>query len=145
MDKFEFIIQQIWYFHIQYIRNIITDIWKQDVEDYWIEILTPWFIDFWDYYISFSDFEWVAKYNIPESIFYEYQDWISLTCETKRCKEFKDSLQDNPDLFPNWNLYLFYAFCMQDDEEWKKYKEEDLKKSKNRVKEVKSLFENCLK
>ena len=142
MNKFEQIEKQIENLQIEYIENIITEIWYKDLEDYWIEILTPWFIEFWDYYTSFTDFEWVAKYKMPEAIFYEYHDWLSLTFESERCREFQETL---PDDLLKWTLYLFYAFCMQDDEERKRYKAEDLKRSQEKVEEARNLLFETLK
>ena len=139
---FEKIETQIMKREKDYIRIMIQDIWEMDDQDYWIEVYNTDFIEFSNFYIPFSDFQNVVKYKIPETIFYEYHDWLSLNYESDRCKEFEKTL---PDDCKKWTLYLFYNFCMKDDKEWIKYKEEDLKESEEKVKKAKELFENCLK
>jgi hypothetical protein len=85
----------------------------------------------------------VAKYQIPEDIFYEYFDDTHLNFESDRIKEFKKNYTDCKDC--HLNLVMFYRYCMKDDKEFIKQEKESLKESERKVKEAKEDFEKLLK
>lgn len=129
---------QIETLQILFIEKIIYEIWDKNPNDYWIEI--SWkFIDFQNYTISFRDFESIARYNIPESIAYEYWDSNSMTFESDRIKEAKKYY--NCDI----NLVMFYRYCMRDDKDFIEQEKNSLEESEKAVEKAKELFYKCFK
>jgi hypothetical protein len=109
---FEVIENEIMVLQYEYIKSVIRDIWKDNVDDYWIEITNIDLINLSDFFISFWDFQTIVKYQIPQKICYEYWDFTHLNYESERIKEFKKTL---PSDCENWTLYLFYVFYTKKD------------------------------
>jgi hypothetical protein len=108
---FEVIENDIMDLQYEYIKSVIRDIWKDNIDDYWIEITNIDLINLSDFFICFWDLQTIVKYRIPQKICYEYWDFTHLNSETERIKEFKKTL---PEDLPNGTLYLFYRFTQKD-------------------------------
>ena len=62
-----------------FIRTIISDLWKKDPDDYNIEIdIEDDYVNFNNWIIHLDDFVTVANYDIKEEVFNQFQDHISL-------------------------------------------------------------------
>ncbi len=140
--KLEKLKSKILFTQIDFVREIITSVWHKDVEDYTIDWNLD-FIEIWDFCVPFSDFVRVADYKIPEEIFYEYQDAISLWYTSDRYKAFKSSLSD--DIKDLWTLILFYWFCKKDDKDFIEKKNKDIQKAKERVEETREVLIESIK
>lgn len=89
-----------------FVKWVIELIWKQERNEYSIDVTNYWMVLLDDFYIPFDDFIITAKYEIPKDIFFEYQDSVSLNFESEDIKEYKKTL---PEDF-NWNLISFYRY-----------------------------------
>lgn len=86
---------------------LITDIWKKDLEDYWIEIVNEHLCSIWDMYRWIDDIIYAIEYEISESVFYEYYDWISLGYESEDYKKYKEFLKK---IWSDGHLLMFYRY-----------------------------------
>jgi len=91
----------------QIIVYIISKLRKKDVDDYGIEINSFW-VMLWDSMLSMSDMKRIIKYEIPESIRWEYWDMISLSCDSTRVKKTIKEWSKKWDDFSKVNLCTFY-------------------------------------
>lgn len=88
--------------------DIIEEVWKEDPEEYSIEVLNAHLVNISDFYIWFNEIEWICKYDIPRDIVWEWLDSTHLNFDSDRVKEYKESLKDVKDF--NWNLIWFFNF-----------------------------------
>lgn len=102
MNNFEIMESRIEELYFEYVSLVIEEIWKQDPEDYWIEVLGS-IINLSDMYIDFHNFQTIVKYKILENIVYEYYNWKSMSFMSERIKENLEKIKD-------FNLYHFYLF-----------------------------------
>jgi len=98
---FKEIQEQITSLQLQFIQKVITDIWKEKVEDFNIESHSDWYFNLDDYCLNFTDFESIEYFNIPKSICFEFWDFESLNFETEKAKKFVSN-------FTNTSLKNFY-------------------------------------
>ena len=101
-------LEDITFYQLEFIKNVLTEVWNEDPYDYSIDINSYWLVTISDMYMSFDDFVVIAKYNIPRDIVFEYLDDISLNYESPDIEKYKESIKDIKDF--NGNLLWFYRF-----------------------------------
>jgi len=106
LDNFQIELGEINRLQHLFVQKVLTDIWKQDLDEWSRDISMYWMINLNDMFFSFDDFIMIAKYEIDYETSMEWYDMKSLTYQTKRIKEAvkKDKY------LKNCNIYMFARY-----------------------------------
>jgi len=139
LEDFKIELEEINRIQYLFIQKVITNIWKEEIEEWSVGISMYWMIDINDMYLWFDDFIMIAKYEIWLDIFMEWNDMRSLSFQTPRVIE---AIKKNKD-FKSYNIYMFAKYFYE-EKEIEKEVDDDLKKAQANADKAKQELEDII-